>query len=483
MERRAKIVATIGPATDSPEILRGLFEAGMNVARINFSHGSHDDHAARIKRLRAISKESGEAIAILQDLQGPKIRTGEIESGSVLLEAGQKVHLYTSKDKGKASQIPAERIPVDFADLPKILEKGDRILMDDGCIELNVLSAQKQTVEAEVVLGGELLSNKGINLPGKHPQIPTFTEKDKQDLEFGLEQGVDYVAQSFVRNAADILAVREAIEKLAPDRKDIPLIAKLERPEALENLEEIVEQADGVMVARGDLGIEMSPQEVPIAQKRIISVANSHEKLVITATQMLDSMVSSLRPTRAEASDVANAVFDGSDAVMLSGETAIGKYPIETVKMMDAIVLEAEGHLGEWGHWRGMRPEVVREDTTAITQAARELAHDLNVSAIAVFTMSGRTARLMSKAWPRVPILAFTPNEYTFQRMALYWGVFPHLVPACDSVEEMISVVEADIVEHTLIQPGQQVVLITGFPVGAHRPPNLALLHTIGTDV
>ena len=478
MERRAKIVATIGPASESAEKLRGLYKAGMNVARLNFSHSTHEDHAARIKELRAISQEFGEPIALIQDLQGPKIRTGEIENGSIHLEAGQKVHLFTSEARGKKSGIP-----VDYADLPDCLEEGNRILMDDGCIELVVLSTTKETIDAQVILGGELKSNKGINLPGKHPHIPTFTEKDKHDLRFGLQQGVDYVAQSYVRNAADIRQVREAIEMLAPERKDIPLIAKLERPEALDNLEEIVEQADGVMVARGDLGVEMSPQEVPIAQKRIISVANRHEKLVITATQMLDSMVHSPRPTRAEASDVANAIFDGSDAVMLSGETAIGKYPIETVKMMDAIILEAEGHLGEWGHWRGMQPEVVREDTTAITQAAREMAHDLNVAAIAVFTMSGRTARLMSKAWPRVPILAFTPNELTYQLMALFWSVFPHLVTACDSVEEMISVVESAIVEHTPIKPGQQVVIITGFPVGGHRPPNLALLHTIGTAV
>jgi pyruvate kinase len=380
---------------------------------------------------------------------------------------------------------------VDFPDLPQCVTPGGRILLDDGNLELVVVSIGDEQVETRVVVGGTLKPHKGVNLPRANLDIPALTEKDEADLAFGLEQGVDAVAMSFVRSGADVARVRNAIARLAPDKKDTLIIAKLERPEALENLHEIVEAADGVMVARGDLGVELSPQEVPIAQKQIIATANHHAKLVITATQMLESMINNPRPTRAEASDVANAIFDGTDAVMLSGETAVGKYPVKSVETMAAIIRQAEVYLPKWGHWSGeLGPEASgvvtmgetsHDDALSITRAARELAHDLNVTAVAVFTVTGRTAQLISKARPRVPILAFTPNQRAYQRLSMLWGVIPCLVPFVDTLEGMLASVEEAIMTTTPIQPGQQVVLISGFPVGAMCPPNLALLHTVGS--
>ncbi len=283
-----------------------------------------------------------------------------------------------------------------------------------------------------------------------------------------------------MQSADDVIRVKDFISKKAPNQTDTPVIAKMERPEALDNLDEIIDVADGVMVARGDLGVEMAPEVVPIAQKRIIEAANRDGKIVITATQMLESMIHNPRPTRAEATDVANAIFDCTDAVMLSGETAIGKYPIKAVEIMDAIIHESEENLKSWGHWRGTPHETIGDDATSITMAGRELAHDLNVAAIVVFTQTGRTARLMSKALPRVPIIGFTPEEGTYRRMSFYWGVFPRLIPFANSIEEMLRDVDQAMIESTPLKPGQQVVVITGFPVGARRLPNLALLYTVG---
>jgi pyruvate kinase len=336
-------------------------------------------------------------------------------------------------------------------------------------------------VETEVLIGGILKSHKGVNLPGASLSIQAFTEKDRSDLIFGLEQGVDAIALSFVRSAQDISRLRQEITCQAPKRINTPIIAKLERPEALENLHEIIHASDGVMVARGDLGVEMSPEVVPTVQKEIIQIANQHAKIVITATQMLESMINNPRPTRAEASDVANAIFDGSDAVMLSGETAVGKYPIKVIEMMDAIICQAEKHIVEWGPGEvTLSEDIPHDDALFITRAAAEIAHDREVSAIAVFTSSGRTARMMSKGRPDVPILAFTPDQSTYQRMPMMWGVTPYLVPRAETVEIMLAHVEAAIISSTPLQPGQEVVLIAGFPIGAMRPANFALLHTIG---
>ena len=476
MPRRAKIVATIGPASKDEVTLLGLLEAGIDVARLNFSHGSHADHRVTYERLRKLSKDLDHPVTILQDLQGPKIRVGELANGQVELQAGQSLTLTTQP-------VPGDKriIPVDFPELVGSAQPGGRILLDDGNLELLVEKVSGNQVETKVVLGGILKSHKGVNLPGARLNIAGFTAKDEADLAFGLRLGVDAVAVSFVRTADDIAQVRHAMERLSPQRQDTPIIAKLERPEALDNLEAIVQEADGVMVARGDLGVEMPPEVVPIAQKRIIATANQHAKVVITATQMLDSMIHNLRPTRAEASDVANAIFDGTDAVMLSGETAAGKYPIPAVKTMDAIVCQAEEHLAEWGRWGGhMQDASCDDDTYYVTQAARELAHDRNVAALAVFSESGRSARVLSKTRPIVPILAFTPNPKTYHRLNLYWGVRPHLTKRAHTIEDMVKLVDSALLASERLHPGQQVVLICGYPVQGNRPTNLALLHTIG---
>lgn len=311
-------------------------------------------------------------------------------------------------------------------------------------------------------------------------QYPGFTEKDHDDLQFGLHEGIDAVALSFVKDAEDVTTLRDTIRKISPEKADTPVIAKLELPQAIENLEEILDAADGVMVARGDLGVETSPSAVPILQKEIIQSANKKERLVITATQMLDSMIENPRPTRAEASDVANAILDGSDAVMLSGETANGKYPVESVKMMDAIIRESEAHFDKWGHL-SIETGDFEDDAVAISLAASKLAHDRKVAGIAVFTQSGRSAILQSKARPVVPILAFTPHERTYRRLGLYWGVIPHLVQFSTSLEDMIKHVEKALINFTKISAGQKVVLVSGFPIGAMRSTNLALLHTVGS--
>ncbi|MEA3350529.1 MAG: pyruvate kinase [Chloroflexota bacterium] len=475
MNRRAKIVATIGPASQDTNTINRLLRAGMNVARINFSHGSYEDHLISIKRLRQASKQLDYPITILQDLQGPKIRTGELAEGQVELTVGQ-IFVLTTKD------VPGNKktVFVDYPDLPQDVQTGGQILLDDGNLELKIISVSPETVETEVIVGGILSPHKGVNLPDADLAIRAFTDKDKADLAFGLEQGVDAIALSFVQSAKDVSRLRQAIVNLTPDRSDIPIIAKLERPAALNNLHEIIHAADGVMVARGDLGVEMPPEAVPIAQKRIIKMANRHARTVITATQMLESMMHNPRPTRAEASDVANAIFDGSDAVMLSGETAIGKFPVKSVQMMVSIICQAESHMAEWGHGKITPSQDVHHDNAFfITRAANEMAQEKGVAAIAVFTRSGRTARLMSKARPGVPILAFTPEKRTFQCLSLMWGVTPHLVPHSETVEEMLAHVEAAIIAATAIQPGQDVVLIAGFPIGEEGPANFALLHTI----
>ena len=337
MNRRAKIIATLGPASDDKETIRNLLTAGMDVARINFSHGDLESHARVIQTLRETARELNRPITILQDLSGPKIRTGEIPSGEINLIQGKQFTLTTDNIQGTE-----EIVSVNYLDLPQSAEVGGRILLDDGKLELKVIEIKGNQVITEVIQGGVLKPRKGVNLPGANLTIRTLTDKDLVDLKFGLAHDIDVLALSFVRSAEDIKRLRQEIKKINPDQGNIPIIAKLEHPDAIENLHEIIHEADGVMVARGDLGIEMPPESVPIEQKRIVSMANKHLSYVIIATQMLDSMVDNPRPTRAEASDVANAVLDGSDAVMLSGETAIGKFPIKTVQMMSSIIRQSE---------------------------------------------------------------------------------------------------------------------------------------------
>ena len=477
--RRTKIVCTLGPASDSEERLTALIQAGMNVARLNFSHGTHAQHAATLRRVRRVSETLGIPVAVLQDLQGPKIRIGRLARGEPIeLRPGQEFVLTTRQVEGDS-----HRVSTNYDRLPRDLKPGAKVLLDDGLLELRVEETSRDEVRCRVVHGGLLREKKGINLPGTVVSIPSLTEKDRDDLAFGLREGVDYVAISFVQRAEDVQQVKVAVASLRAQSglggSDVPIIAKLEKPAALENLDAILQEANGVMVARGDLGVELSTPQVPTAQKRIIHAANQTGNIVITATQMLESMISNPLPTRAEASDVANAIFDGTDAVMLSAETASGAYPVETVKVMAAIADEAENHIQEWGHWQAVRDQT-EDDAIALSRAARELAHDRDVSAIAVFTRSGRTARLLSKERPAVPILAFTPEPTTYPRLALLWGVQPYLVPMADSVESMLAHVETILLRGSAVRHGQQVVLVAGMPIADQRQANILLLHTVG---
>jgi len=472
--RRTKIVATLGPATSTPERIAGLIRAGMNVARLNFSHGTHAEHAARIAMVRRAAAEAGRHVAILQDLQGPKIRTGPLENGQpVELVAGQRFVITTEPIVGNAN-----RVSTTYRALPLDVRPRDRILLSDGLIELVVIGHTDTEVETEVVHGGRLREHQGINLPGVRVSAPAATEKDFVDLAFGLEQGVDYVALSFVKRASDVREVKEFIRRAG---KQIPVIAKIERPEALDVLPEILAEADGIMVARGDLGVEMPPERVPIVQKQIIAAANRAMLPVITATQMLESMIHNPRPTRAEASDVANAILDGTDAVMLSGETAAGAYPIEAVQMMALIADAVEDSLIGSPHSTSPRWEITTAQSTprAIAAAACTIANALPVRFIVVLTQSGASARLVSHYRPQVPILAFCPSEETARRTSLYWGVTPIVIEARDRLDEL----EQQIVRHMrdmgIVQRGDLIVLSGGHPVYRYGPTNFLKVITV----
>jgi pyruvate kinase len=473
--RYTKIVCTIGPACDTEDKLAALVEAGMNVARLNFSHGTHAEHEATIGCIRRVANRLNRPVAILQDLQGPKIRTGTLTHGQPVELKEQSEFIITTREVEGTER----EVSTTYDGLPHDVRPGNRLLLDDGLMELEVTRVAGVDVHTRVVHGGLLKEHKGINLPGVLVNIPTLTEKDRADLAFGVAQQVDYVAISFVRRPEDVANVKRALAEIDPKAAKLPVIAKLEKPAALDNLDAIIEIADGVMVARGDLGVELSPQQVPTAQKRIIEAANRHRKIVITATQMLESMIAHPLPTRAEVSDVANAIFDSTDAVMLSGETASGAHPVEAVKMMAAIIEEAEGHIKEWGRWRAS-VEITSDDSVALCRAARELAQDRDVTAIAIFTLTGRNARIMSKSRPGVPILAFTPEPKTYLRLALLWGVTPYLIPHAESVEAMLAHVEAAMLLNSPVRPGQQVILIAGLPTNKLVPANFILLHTVG---
>jgi pyruvate kinase len=472
--RRTKIVATLGPATRTPERIAGLIRAGMNVARLNFSHGTHADHAANIDIVRRASREAGKHIAILQDLQGPKIRTGPLEDGQpVELVAGQRFVITTEPVIGTA-----ERVSTTYKQLAADVRVRDRILLSDGLIELVVCGRSDAEVETEVVHGGRLKQHQGINLPGVRVSAPAATEKDIEDLHFGLGQDVDYVALSFVRNASDIVQLKQIIKQAG---KQTPVIAKIERPEALDVLPEILAVADAIMVARGDLGVEMPPERVPLVQKQIIDAANKALIPVITATQMLESMIQNPRPTRAEASDVANAIIDGSDAVMLSGETAAGAYPLEAVQMMAMIADAIEGnahHADGFASPRWAIPEV-QSTPRAIADAAATIARSLPVRAIAVLTQSGSSARLVSSYRPQVPIIALSPSEDTARRTALYWGVTPVVTQVADRLDELEKQVQELLRDRGICQRGDLVVFTGGHPVYRYGPTNFLKVVTI----
>jgi pyruvate kinase len=468
LSRRAKIVCTIGPASRRPEMIYRLIEAGMNVARLNFSHGIPEDHARTIAALRESSARLQRPLAILADLQGPKIRTGSLEGGqAVTLKAGQQFVITTAKTPGTA-----QRVSTTFRQLPHELQKGDRILLCDGLIELRVSGVRGRDVVTTVVNGGELGEHKGINLPGVKLKVAALTSKDRRDLLFALEHGANYIAVSFVRSASDVRVAKSAIKRAG---YDTPVIAKLEKPEAIDNLDEILSVADGVMVARGDLGVEMSPERVPVVQKKIIARAREFRLPVITATQMLESMTEHPRPTRAEASDVANAIFDGTDAVMLSAETASGRYPLESLTMMDRIIREAEASITTVARPQPQQLGVAETICEAICHAAEAL----QLKVIAVFTESGSTARLVSKYRPRAPIIAFSPRQETRRRLSLLWGMLPRTISGVRDIDELAEVTEKRLLEERLVRPGDVVGIVAGTPLGTPGTTNFMKLHTI----
>lgn len=469
--QRTKIVCTLGPASSDRATVRELIAAGMDVARLNFSHGTHETHTALLNIVRECAGELETHVAVLQDLQGPRIRVGTLPHEPMELAEGEAVLVGT--DNG--NQAP-NRIPTTYEALPQDVNAGDRILIDDGRIELRVCRAMSTETLCEVVVGGELYSHKGINLPGVRVSAPSFTDKDRADIELGIACEVDYVALSFVRAAGDVATVKAF---LAAKGADIPVVAKLEKPEAIECLEDIVEVADAIMVARGDLAVEASPEMVPVFQKRIIRMCREARVSVITATQMLESMTDNPRPTRAEASDVANAIFDGTDAVMLSGETAVGKYPVESVEMMRKIAQAAEtAELATDRDVLHARGKLSVADATA--RAACEAARDLGAKAIIACTHSGFTAQLAAKCRPGMPIIAPTPFERTARRAALYWGVLPITVPPYASIEEMMQHIDAEIVKTGLVAAGDVVVVIAGVPIGQTGTTNMMRVCRVG---
>lgn len=474
--RRAKIVATLGPTSSDPAVLEKLLGLGVDVARLNFSHGDHEDHARRLDLVRAASRRLGRAVAVLQDLQGPKIRTGPLRAGQagVLLVPGSEIVITTEGELAGDEKL----ISTTYPHLAEDVHPGDRLLLDDGLLELRVLSTDGKRARAEVIEGGVLGEHKGINLPGVALRTEALSEKDKADLAFGMAHGVDFVALSFVRSPADLARCRAEMQRAG---RVVPVIAKIEKPEALEQIDAIIAAADGVMVARGDLGVEILPERVPVIQKEICRKANAAGKPVIIATQMLESMIEHPLPTRAEATDVANAVWDGADAVMLSGETASGKHPLLAVQMMDRIVREAESGVAprETGG-RAVSPEVGGAPVNAVVAAAGcEAATASGAVAVCCFTLSGETARLLARFRPHVPIIAFSPDESIRQRLALYWGVVPKVMEPVKNADLMTEIVSGRLLAEGIAAPGERVIVVFGSPLGVPGQTNSLRLHEI----
>jgi len=472
---RTKIVCTLGPATDSEDTIEALVEAGMTVARINFSHGSHEDHARQIAFVRRVASEGNRAVAVLADLQGPKLRVGTLPGQQIELVPGRSVRLAladTSQDPGT--------IPIPHAEVLRDVEVGDRILLDDGILELQVTGAGSgQEAEARVVAGGPLSSRKGLSLPHTKLKMPSVTEKDQTDARFALEQGVDYFALSFVRCDNDVQHLRAFLRDLG---STTPIIPKIEKPEALDCIEAILAVSDGLMVARGDLGVEAPVEEVPIVQKQLIRLCNQAGKPVITATHMLESMMRNPRPTRAEASDVANAILDGSDAVMLSGETAVGRYPVAAVQTMARIAALTEKAIphDEW-----LRRAFLRDSlsvTEAIGQVASEMAAELGAAAIITSTVTGSTARRVASHRPVTPIVAPTPRLSTYRELSMVWGVVPLLVDEFNDTDTMIVTATAAARQQGLVQDGDVVIITAGVPLGGTGLTNMVKVHQVGEE-
>lgn len=466
--RRTKIICTIGPASESPDRIAQLLDAGMNVARLNFSHGSHEEHGARMASLKAVAEKKGVTLGILLDTKGPEIRTGVVPDGGVVLENGSQFVLDQDDQIGSSA-----RVYVTYENLWQEVKPGIHILLDDGLMDLEVQSAGNGKIFTTVKNGGTLKSKKGVNVPGISIQLPALTQKDIDDINFGLEQGIDFIAASFARKASDILEVRRLVEDADADVK---IIAKIENEEGIENMDGILEVADGIMVARGDLGVEIPAEDVPMYQKELIGKCNALGKIVIVATQMLDSMIRQPRPTRAEASDVANAILDGTDAIMLSGETAAGSFPVEAVQMMDKIARKTESFFFK----SNVPPKKGQNIAEAIGHASNTIANDLNASAIITPTESGITARMISRHRPKALIIAPTPFPATARSLALNWGVHPIIIPETKGTDELLSIAVRRALDCNLVKTGDIVVLTAGVPVGKVGTTNLIKVQVIG---
>ena len=465
MMRKTKIVGTIGPASSSSQMLEKLARAGMNVARLNFSYGTHEEHAKSIQAIRDVSARLGIPLAILQDLPGPKVRTGRLDKKEVWLKEGEDFSLTSKPIIGNE-----HRVSVNFPTFLNDLNPDDTVYLNDGAIQLEVISTTGIEAKCKVAVGGLLTMNRGINVPGVKLSIPSITSKDLVDLAFGLEQSVDFVAISFVRESSDVLRVKQFLQEKGAD---VPLIAKVEKHEAVDDIDNIIAEADGIMVARGDLGVEMPLKQVPTVQKEIIRKCNQVGKPVIVATQMLESMINSIRPTRAEVSDVANAIFDGADAVMLSGETAIGRYPVETVTMMAHIATEVEKTLPYKRILLEKGERVIPQTDDAISYAACHMSQQLGAACIVAYTSSGSTALRVSKYRPEAPILAITPNTNVARRLILSWGVNPHSAPELVSVDDIFHEAAQLSLKTGMARSGELVVITAGIPMGVPGSTNL----------
>ncbi|MET8798108.1 pyruvate kinase [Nocardia sp. NPDC004568] len=470
MMRRTKIVCTLGPATATEERIRELVESGMDVARLNFSHGEHSDHAENYKKVRQACDDLGRAVGILADLQGPKIRLGRFAEDRTVWATGETVRITVDDIVGSH-----DRVSTTYKQLAADAKSGDRLLVDDGKVGLEVIRVEGNDVVCEVTEGGPVSNNKGVSLPGMDVSVPALSDKDIEDLEFALNLGVDFIALSFVRSPSDIELVHEVMDRVG---RRVPVIGKLEKPEAIDNLEAVVLAFDAVMVARGDLGVELPLEQVPIVQKRAIQMARENAKPVIVATQMLESMIENSRPTRAEASDVANAVLDGADAVMLSGETSVGKYPIETVRTMARIVHAVETES------TNVPPltHTPRTKRGVISYAARDIGERLNAKALVAFTQSGDTVRRLARLHTPLPLLAFTPLPEVRSQLALTWGTETFIVPTVDSTDAMIKQVDQALLSMNRYRKGDLVVIVAGSPPGTVGSTNLIHVHRIGEE-
>ena len=469
--RKTKIVATIGPSSQDKDTLIKMIDAGLNVVRLNSSHGSLEYHREMIKLFKEIRKEKKIPLAILVDLEGPKMRTGDLKTEYVELKEGEKL-ILTNEDMLGDDKI----IPLHYKNLPYEVKKGDRILMSDGLIELEVLDSKDGRITTLIKNGGKITHRRGLNVPGIDIQLPPLTDKDKQFLQLALEEKVDYVAQSFVRKASDLKATKNIMKEYG---HYIPIISKIETMQAITDIEAIIDESDGIMVARGDLGVELPPQDVPIAQKKIIKICNVKAKPVITATQMLESMINNPRPTRAETSDVANAIIDGTDAIMLSGETTIGKYPVGVIKMMDQIARYTESHFGEVcvKAYKNLTSSM-KSKAEAIGEAAADIVNNMDIKTIIATTNSGSTARMIAKFRPNANIIGATPEVSTYNKLSLVWGVYPTIIPNTLTTDEMINISIGEILYKGFCEKGENVLITAGIPWGVEGTTNMLMIHT-----